>query len=363
MASNYDIFYMQRALTLAQRASITAVKSKPRVGAVIVKKGKIIGEGYHRVHGKPHAEIDALNHCKTSPQGATIYTTLEPCSHFGMFPPCTEAIIKAGIVRVVCATRDPNPLVIREKGIKAMRRKSIEVDIGLCSQEAVAINEPFFHYYKTGKPFVAIKIASSLDGKIATLTGDSKWITSKEARDYARTKIRSEYQAILVGVNTVLADDPHLGIRKKGIPDPLRIVLDSQLRTPNNAKLLRDKNVILAVGSKASHKRIHALTAKGYTVWRFPSHSISIPQLLKKLAENKITSVLVEGGGETVGGFLDTRAVNKVYWFHAPLIIGGKNSTSSVGGDSIDTISQALTLKNIDRIPLGRDLLTVGYLN
>jgi len=353
---------MLRAIELARRAPITAVKSKPRVGAVIVKKGKIIGEGYHRRYGTPHAEIDALTRITSSPKGATIYTTLEPCSHFGMFPPCTGAIIKAGITRVVCATRDPNPLVAEKKGITLLRKYGIRVEVGLCEQEARATNEPFFHFHSVKKPFIAIKIASSLDGRIAAYTGDSKWITSKVSRDFARTIIRKEYQAILVGVNTVLRDDPHLGIRKRGIPDPLRIVLDSRLKTPPHAKILRDKNIIIVVGKNALRSRIISFEKKGFNIIRFPSPQIPIPALLRCLVDNKIFSILIEGGGETIGRFLDARAVNKVYWFHAPLIIGGNDSTASVGGKGVSKITQALQLQKINRVPLGRDLLTIVYI-
>jgi len=252
MNNNLDQQFMLRALELAQRAPITAVKSNPRVGAIIVKHGKMIGEGYYKEFGGPHAEINALRSCRVSPHGAIMYVTLEPHCFYGKTPPCTDVIIKADIRRVICAMKDPNPFV-NGKGIEVLRQKGIRVEIysplvrgvrrqrdGVCSclQEAEQLNETYLYFQKTSRPFIAIKIASSLDGKIAIGTGDSKWITSQEARDYARTKIRSEYQAILVGVNTVLQDDPHLGIQKKRVPDPLRIILDSRLRTALNAKVL-----------------------------------------------------------------------------------------------------------------------------
>ena len=222
------------------------------VGAVIVKRGRTIARGYHRKSGEPHAEIEALRAAEDDTKGATLYVNLEPCRHVGKTPPCTDAIIRAKVARVVCAVRDPNR--IARGGIEGLRRAGIEVSVGVLKREAVDLNETFFTAHSMRRPFVALKFAASLDGKLATRTGDSKWITSEPARRYAR-RLRGTYQAIVIGVETVIADDPHLGARTKGLPDPLRIVLDSTLRIPLRAKVLRDSNVIIATTKRASARK------------------------------------------------------------------------------------------------------------
>lgn len=365
---------MARAFVLARRASVTAVAPNPQVGAVIVKNGKVIGEGYHMKFGEPHAEVVALARCRVDPKGATLYVTLEPCSHWGKTPPCTEAIISAGIKKVVCATKDPNPLVTG-KGIKALTHKGVRVQVGVLADEAEELNEAFFFYHRPpissplsggrrggGLPFVAVKVATSLDGKIATSKGESKWITSKSARAYSRN-LRSKYQSILVGIATVLSDNPHLGARAKGVPDPVRIIIDPTAKIPMRAKVLRDKNVIVCVSRRAPMAEIKKLRKSGFEVWQFSRAEIPISALLKRLGECGIHSVLVEGGGETIGRFFDAHTVQKVYWFHAPLVIGGRDAVSSVGGVGARFLKSAFKLENVTRKAIGPDMLTIGYMS
>src|SRR3990167_9481765 len=368
---NFDQQFMRHALARARRAPLTVVAPNPRVGAV-VKNGKIIGGGYHAKFGGPHAEAVALSRCKVSPRGATLYVTLEPCCHWGKTPPCTEAIFRAGIKKVIYAIEDPHPFM-KGKGMKILRQKGIKVEIlsplerggrgadGVCVHEAKRLNESFFYFHRSELPFVAVKVATSLDGRIATRRGDSKWITSEAARKYAREKIRSEYQAILAGVNTILRDDPCLCIRKKGVTDPVRIIFDSALQTPLRAKVLRDERVILCVSNKVESYKIKKFERKGVKIWKFTGRRIPIQPLLRRLAREGINSVLVEGGGEVIGSFMDAKAINKVYWFHAPIIIGGREAIPSVGGTGAAKLLQAIHLKRVEHTQIDRDMLTIGY--
>lgn len=324
---------MQKALRLAKKG-LSWTFPNPMVGAVIVKNGKVVGEGYHHKIGEPHAEIEAM-HTSPNLKGATLYVNLEPCSHYGKTPPCVVAIIKAGIKRVVCCTLDPNPKVAG-KGIEKLKQAGIEVTVGVLEKEAQKLNEAFFTFHTKKRPYVAIKFAASLDGKIATRTGDSKWITNEKAREFAR-RLRGEYQAILVGINTVSKDDPNLGTRIKGLKDPIRIILDPNTKIPKNAQVLRDRNVIII------------------------NEQITISNLLEILKEKEIISVLVEGGGRTIGNFVDEGLVDKVYAFHAPILIGGEKSVSSVSGVGFGTIKEALRLKDIEFKKFDDTMLTMGY--
>ncbi|MDO8576534.1 MAG: bifunctional diaminohydroxyphosphoribosylaminopyrimidine deaminase/5-amino-6-(5-phosphoribosylamino)uracil reductase RibD, partial [bacterium] len=231
-----DEKYLKLTLELAEKGRGKTFPN-PMVGAVIVKRGRIVGQGYHRKAGEPHAEAEALGIAGGRAKGATLYVNLEPCDHWGRTPPCADTIIRANIKRVVCCTRDPHK--VARGGIEKLKRAGIAVSVGELAQEARDLNEAFFTFHELHRPFVAIKFAASLDGKIATHTGDSKWITNERARAYAR-RLRGHYQAILVGINTILHDDPHLGVRAKGKPDPLRIILDTTLRIPLKSKVLRD---------------------------------------------------------------------------------------------------------------------------
>lgn len=287
----------------------------PMVGAIIVKNGRIIGKGYHRKFGFPHAEIEALKNCQ-DPHGATLYVNLEPCAHFGKTPPCVDEIIKAGIKKIILCTLDPNPKT-HGQGVSKLKTAGVIVSVGLLEQEARKLNEAFFTFHEKKRPFIAIKFAASLDGKIATSTGDSKWITNEKAREYARS-LRGMYQAVLVGKNTFLKDNPHLGTRIKGKKDPLKIVLGLSINPKN------------------------------------------IPDLLSILYKKEIISVLVEGGGKTLGSFLDAKVVDKVYAFYAPILIGGEKAIS-VSGQGAPILSQALRLKNVSFKKFEDNFLVTGY--
>lgn len=353
-----DKIFMRETLHLAKQGE-GWTNPNPMVGAVIVKNGKMIARGYHHKAGMPHAEIEALRTAKTSVKGATLYVNLEPCCHYGKTPPCTEAIIKSGIKRVVFSTLDPNPKVAG-KGAKALRKAGIKVSVGELAAAAKKLNEAFFTFHEKKRPFVGIHFAASLDGKIATRTFDSKWISNQQARKHSR-RLRGEYQAILVGVNTVLRDDPHLGARTRGLKDPLRIILDTNLKIPLKSRVLRDTNVIIAVSTKASSKSILQLRKKGIKVLTFPGRKISIPQLLRKLYELNIISILAEGGGSVLGSFVDLRLVDKIYAFHAPLLIGGESAVSAIRGKGARSIAEAMRLQDISFQKLDDNLLTIGY--
>ena len=357
--SNADISYLKASLALAKKAGALAFPN-PMVGAVIVKRGKIIGRGYFKKFGSPHAEVEALRAAKTSVAGATLYVNLEPHCFYGKTPPCTEAIIKARISRVVCCTKDPNPKV-SGNGIKILKQAGIDVSVGALSKEAEKLNEAFFTSQKKHRPFVAIKFASSLDGKIATSTGDSKWITNQQARNFARN-IRNEYQAILVGINTVISDDPNLGSGIKGGHDPIRIILDSKLRVPLKSQVLRDNNVLIVTTKMADKIKYKRLINRGIGIFVCAGKNISLSLLIKELSRRGIISIFVEGGGEVLGSFVDSNLVDKAYIFQAPIIIGGKTAISAVAGKGAAKISRALRLKNITKKSFGDNTLTIGYI-
>ncbi|MBI2617003.1 bifunctional diaminohydroxyphosphoribosylaminopyrimidine deaminase/5-amino-6-(5-phosphoribosylamino)uracil reductase RibD [Candidatus Gottesmanbacteria bacterium] len=338
-----DEYFIDETLRLAKKA-MGWTNPNPMVGAVIVKRGQIIAKGYHKRVGFPHAEIEALNAAKTSVEGATLYVNLEPCTHYGRTPPCVDAIIQAGIKRVVCSVLDPNPKV-HGRGAAKLKQAGIAVSVGLKEKESRALNETFFTFHEKGRPFVAIKFAASLDGKIATKTGDSKWITNEKARLFAR-KLRRKYQAILVGINTIIRDNPHLGVRSPDKKDPVRVILDSNLRIPLNSRVLRDNNVLIATTAHASKNKKELLTRRGISILTFESKNIPVKELLLSLRSREIISVLVEGGGKVLGNFVDEKIVDKVYASYAPILIGGEKAVT-VGGKGINKINNALCLKRI----------------
>lgn len=356
--NNKDIKFLKETLRLAKKG-LSWTNPNPMVGAVIVKNGHVIGKGFHKRFGSPHAEIEALKNCRESPKGATLYVNLEPCSSFGKTPPCINEVIKSGIKRVVFCTLDPN-LKERGKGKKLLQKASVETSFGVLENEARALNETFFTFHEKRRPFVALKFAASLDGKLATHNGDSKWITNEKARNFAR-KLRANNQAVLVGINTVLKDNPHLGVRIKGKKDPVRIILDPSLQIPETSQVLRDNNIILIAGPKISNSQKERLENRGFTIIS-AENPISIPTLLSILREKEIISLLVEGGGETLGNFIDSGITDKVYAFYAPIIIGGKNAVS-IGGKGFNTIRESLKLKNISYKKFGDDILTIGYVS
>ena len=339
-----DELFMKRALDLAAFGGFN-VSPNPLVGAVIVKNGKIIAEGYHEKFGENHAEINAISTAKRKNldlKGATFYVNLEPCVHFDgkKTGSCTDAISESGISRVIVAMRDPNPKV-SGKGIYLLKRRGIKVEVGCLKALALKLNRKFIKWVGTGIPFVAMKVAMSLDGKIATKTGDSKWITSEKSREFVH-ELRDGFDAILVGINTVIKDNPALVGKKH---EPLRIVLDSSLRIPNNSNVLRDNNVILITTDVASSDKIKALRKRGVRVEVFPKKH-SLASLLRFFGKNRISSLFVEGGAEIFGSFIDEKLVDKYYWFISPKIIGGGSAKSAVGGNGINKIKDAVLLKN-----------------
>jgi len=358
--------YMARALELAARAR-GRTSPNPMVGAVLVRHGQIVGEGFHPKAGEPHAEIFALCQAGDRARGATLYVNLEPCCHYGRTPPCTEALIRAGVAEVHMAMEDPNPLV-RGKGRAALEAAGIRVVVGEHEAEARQLNEAFIKYITTGRPFVTAKFAMSLDGKIATSTGESRWITGRAARRRVH-ELRDTSDALCVGVNTVLADDPRLTTRldKAEVRHPLRVVLDSRGRAPLSARVFDPElpgRTVVATTQAMPQGHRSALEARGVEVWVLPSDGqgrVGLPALLDCLGEHEVTSLLVEGGGSVLASFFEGRLVDKVLAFVAPLIIGGRDAPTPVGGDGALHLADALRLERMSVERVGEDVLIVGY--
>lgn len=356
-----DAEYMRQALALAQKGC-GWTSPNPMVGAVIVKDGRVIGEGYHEKCGQAHAERNALAHCAESPRGATMYVTLEPCCHTGRQPPCVDAILESGIARVVVGSLDPNPKVAG-KGIRILREHGVTVDTGVLEAECLALNTVFFHYIQTGLPYVVLKYAMTLDGKIATRTGASKWITGEQARNRVHAD-RHRYRAILVGVGTVLADDPQLTCRIEGGRDPIRVVCDTHLRTPLSAQVVRtarETPTILATCCDDAARRA-AYEAAGCQVLVLPAQDgkVSLPALMERLGQMEIDSVLLEGGASMHGAALESGIVSRVQAYIAPKLFGGTDAPSPVGGLGAALPAEAVHLKNPTVTPLGDDILIEG---
>jgi len=357
--------YMKRALLLAEKGSGTT-SPNPLVGAVIVKEGKIIGEGWHRKAGEPHAEVNAINNSIEPVEGSTIYVNLEPCSHFGRTPPCALLLAERKFKRVVIAMEDPNPLVAG-KGIQLLRDSGIQVDVGLHRLEALKLNDIFIKYITTKSPFVLLKAAMTLDGKTATTTGDSKWISGEESRGYVHF-LRNRYSAILVGVNTVMKDDPLLTTRLEGIPgrNPLRIIIDSRGSIPVDARALKqtdDKKTIVASTEAIPESKKKLLEAQGIEVVITDQNNgrVDLEQLLVELGRKGIDSLLVEGGGTAAASFLEAGLADKVAFFIAPVIVGGKMAPTPVMGEGVELIKAGYRLKYKDIKTFGDDVLIEGY--
>ena len=350
-------FYMRMALRLARRCPGLPYPN-PWVGCVIVCDGRVVGKGFHHGAGTNHAEVEALADAGQRARGATLYVTLEPCCHHGRTPPCTDAILEAGIREVCYAMKDPNPLVAGKSG-SLLRRRGVQVHGGVCGEEASALNEMYVKFQSTGMPFVTAKVATSLDGKIATRTGQSKWITDETARRRAR-QLRAEHQAVLVGIKTVLDDDPHLGPREPGAPEPWRIVLDSRLRTPLDSQVVKSGKCIVACTSKAGAARKARLERAGVRVLTFRGKQVPPRALLKRLAKEEIISLMVEGGGETLGSFFDLKLVDWVCWFLSPVILGSNRSRVAVAGVGVSTLDQACKIRDTKIEKIGNSYLLTG---
>ncbi len=360
--------FMQRALDLAQRAK-GRTSPNPLVGAVIVKDGKIIGEGYHQKAGTPHAEVHALKAAGEAAKGATLYTNLEPCCHWGRTPPCTEALIQAGIAQVYIAEVDPNPSVAG-KGVQQLQNAGIDVHVGVYRQEASDLNEVHRKYIQTGKPFVILKTAMSLDGKIATASGESQWITSEASRQRGH-EVRDAVDAILVGRGTVARDNPALTTRLQNREgqDATRIVLDSHGRTRADAHIFNpdsEAGIIVAVTSEAPSENIDALEKVGAEVLTVPAahgNQVCFRCLMEILGKREITSVLIEGGSEINASALAAGVVDKVMCFIAPKLIGGQDAPGPIGGVGIHSLTEAVNLQRVSVTPIAEhDFLMEGYL-
>ena len=352
---------MRRAIDLAKKGC-GYTNPNPLVGAVIVKNGNIIGEGYHEKIGGLHAERNALKNCKEDPEGAEIYVTLEPCCHYGKTPPCTEALIEAGIKKVYVGNTDPNPKVAGG-GIKILREHGIEVETGILEEECSQLNDIFFHYIQSDVPYTALKYAMTLDGKIATVTGESKWITGEMARKHVH-KLRHHYAAIMAGIGTVLADDPMLNARIENGNDPIRVICDSNLRIPEGSKIVQTASEIRTIIATISdnEEKINKLKQKGCEIIKITPQDgkVNLKELLKQLRKMEIDSVLTEGGGILNESLIQSGCVHKVYAYIAPKIIGGEKAKTPVEGNGISQLKDALFFDELKATPLGNDILLEG---
>ena len=353
--------YMQQALDLAKTA-MGHTSPNPMVGCVVVKNGKLVASGCHERYGEFHAERNALTRCKEDLTGADLYVTLEPCCHQGKTPPCTDIIIERKIGRVFVGALDPNPKV-DGGGIKILREHGIEVITGILEQECLALNEIFFHYITTGLPYVAMKYAMTLDGKIASANGDSKWVTGEKAREHVHF-LRKKYSAILAGIDTVLADDPLLNCRTEEGVDPIRVICDSHLRLPMDSQIVKTAGKIrtIAAYTDAEEETKKKLESTGVELLQISEKNghVDLEKLIRTLGEKKIDSILVEGGGNIHGSLLQTGLVNRVYAYIAPKLIGGKNALPPVGGDGIEKMKDAVVLQNQEILHLGADYCIRG---
>lgn len=361
-----DNRYMHMALELAAKG-LGHVAPNPMVGAIVVKNGQVVGRGWHQAVGGPHAEVHAINDAGEAARGATLYVTLEPCNHQGRTPPCTQKILKAGIDKVVVAMTDPNPDVAGG-GNAYLKSQGIEVVCPVEQEAARRLNESFIKFVHTRRPFVVLKIAATLDGRIATRTGDARWVTGPEARAHVH-RLRHAMDAIMVGIGTVVADDPQLTTRLengRGV-DPMRIVLDTHLNMPDNARMLSapsgaDTWVVCA--PEATEQDMARLHTKGARLLKVPLQSdrIDMKALMVRLGELGVTSVLIEGGAQVAGSALKAGVVDKALFFYAPKILGGDDGVPMCRGKGPDMMNASLPLNNVEVTRVGEDILVSGYL-
>lgn len=359
--------YMRRALELARKGE-GHTSPNPMVGCVVVKDGRIISEGYHEKYGEFHAERNALTRCTEDTTGADLYVTLEPCCHQGKTLPCTDIIIEKKIARVFVGSMDSNPLVAG-KGVQILRDHGIYVETGILEEECLKLNEVFYHYITTKTPFVVMKYAMTLDGKIACATGDSKWVTGEIARAQVH-RMRGRYRGIMVGIGTVLADDPMLNCRVEGGVDPVRIICDSNLHIPLESQIVKTASEIETIvacsqeslEAERKQEKIRKLKEAGIQlIGTEGAHGVNLVELMKKLGEQNIDSILLEGGGTLNVSALEDGIVNKVYAYIAGKLIGGMDARSPVEGMGIDRMADAITLKDMEIERLGDDFCIVGY--
>lgn len=359
--------YMRMALDLAAKGA-GYVSPNPMVGAVVVKDDRMVGCGYHQAVGGPHAEVNAIDDAGDMARGATIYVTLEPCNHHGRTPPCTQKILDAGIRRVVAAMADPNPHVTGS-GNAYLQSRGIDVTCGVCEAEAVRLNESFIKYIHSHHPFVVLKMAATLDGRIATRTGDARWVTGPQARAFVH-QMRHEMDAIMVGLGTALADDPELTARLekgRGV-DPVRVVLDTCLKLPPTARMLNPSSgshTLVVCGPDAPAQNKNRLKEKGARLLEVPLKEgrIDLKVLVEQLGAKGITSLLVEGGAQVAGSALQSGIVDKVHFFYAPKILGGDDGIPLIGGQGPEKMKDCIPLRSTSVGRVGEDILVTGYLN
>jgi len=350
--------YMEIALKIAEKGEGN-VSPNPLVGCIIVKRGKIVGKGYHKQYGGEHAEINAIKNAGKKVANATLYINLEPCSHWGKTPPCTEKIVEAGIREVIIGMYDPNPLV---EGFKELKFRGIKTKIGILEKEAKKLNEFYVKYMRSKRPFVILKVAMTMDGKIATRTGDSKYITGKDARRYVH-KLRSEVDAVMVGINTVLKDNPKLTPRLTQGRDPMKVVIDTELKMPLKCNLMKHPSkLIIATTSKASKKKINKFYQKGIDVivLNVKKGLVDLKDLMKQLGKKEIISIMIEGGSQLNSSAIKERIADKLLVFTAPKLVG--NGLGAVGNLGVTKIDKAVKLKNIEMKKVGKDILLEAYL-
>ena len=360
-----DELYMRLALDLAKKGKGWTAPN-PLVGAVIVKDGRIIGQGYHEKYGQAHAEVNAIASAKEDVTGATLYVTLEPCSHFGKTPPCSDLVIDKKIKRVVVATLDPNPLVAG-KGIERLRNNGIEVVTGLLEEESQQLNEVFIKYIVTKEPFVVMKNAMSLDGKIATVTGESQWISGETARKQVHV-LRHELSGIMVGIETVIKDDPQLTARIPNSNNPIRIVVDSQLRIPITSAILTHQDeakTIIATTERADKEKLETLRQLGIEVimTKEKSGRVNLQELMRTVGAMGIDSILLEGGATLNFSALEENIVDKIQTYIAPKIIGGKDAKTAVEGAGVLSLKNAFKINRLTAVMVGEDLFLEGYMD
>ncbi|MEN6321544.1 MAG: bifunctional diaminohydroxyphosphoribosylaminopyrimidine deaminase/5-amino-6-(5-phosphoribosylamino)uracil reductase RibD [Syntrophaceae bacterium] len=356
-----DEFYMKRALRLARRGESWA-SPNPMVGSVIVKEGRIIGEGYHQIFGGNHAEINAIDCASESIEGATVYVSLEPCTHYGKTPPCCECLITQKPARVVIGTADPNPLVSGQ-GIDSLKRHGIETTVGVLKEECLQLNERFFKFMKTGIPFITLKFAQTIDGRIATASGHSRWISSARSLRLAH-RLRSSHDAVLVGVNTLIQDNPELTVRLVRGRNPLRVIVDSSLRIPMDAQVLMNQNAaqtIVATTAKADPEKLAQLKGIGIETLMIgddTNHRVDLKKLFIELGKRNISSVLIEGGSAIITSTLKSKLPDRIVVVIAPKIVG--KGIDAVGDLNIHTMDESMRLTYGKIRRLGNDLIIDG---
>ncbi len=355
--------WMKRALHLAKKGK-GRTSPNPLVGAVLVKRGRVVGEGYHAKAGEAHAEIVALQKAGKEARGSTLYINLEPCTHYGKTPPCTPAVIEAGVKRVVVGMVDPNPMV-KGKGISTLRKAGIDVRVGTLEKECRTLNEAFCKYIVKKEPFVILKVAATLDGKMATRNGDSKWISSETSRRLVH-RLRTEVDAVVIGIGTVLKDDPLLTARIRGGRDPYRIILDSQLKIPEESKVIgiSSSKTLIATTAVASRDKIERLEKAGVHVLivEYRNGRVDLKAFLSKLGEMGVMSILVEGGGHINGAFLDEGLIDKFFLFLSPRLMGDSQAMGIFAGKGSEQLKKLTAVKELRVKKIGGDILIEGYL-